>query len=394
MAYETISPNMGLPVPGVGQTSGPQWATDVNSSLNIVDAHDHTSNNGVQITPLAININADLTFASYSATNLATAQFSIQPSFPTSLGSLYVKGVDLYFNDESGNNIRITQSGGIAGSPGSIANLTSPASASYVALSGKFVWQQDSNVAASLDFQSAIFRNTGASSFGLTVRAPAGMAADYTITLPALPASQKIMAMGNDGSITAPFTVDNSTIEIASTVIQVKNSGITNSKILDATITGTKLVDATVTGGKIAASTITGTNIDTSINLPGSTTSIDGHVPFVSNVASTSTPYTIAFGSFNASFNGSGALTAANAAGTTAGVEVSSITSTRINFQISPAMSGTPAVSIGIGLASGTLVSNMYYISGLNGSGFEFNVPATNPSATIIYHIHVTGVRA
>jgi microcystin-dependent protein len=125
---------------------------------------------------------------------------------PTDLGCLYVAGIDLYFNDASGNQIRVTQSGGIAGSPGSIANLTSPATATYVSANGTFVWQSDVNVAANMDLANAILRNSTVSSFGLTLKAPT-LASDYDITLPQLPASNLPVSISATGQMTAaPIT--------------------------------------------------------------------------------------------------------------------------------------------------------------------------------------------
>ena len=46
----------------VSVTPGPDWATNLNTSLDAIDAHDHTSNKGVRIVPSAININAALEF--------------------------------------------------------------------------------------------------------------------------------------------------------------------------------------------------------------------------------------------------------------------------------------------------------------------------------------------
>ena len=51
MANVTLSPNMNLPVPVVGQDPGPDWANNINSSLGILDQHDHTPGKGIQIVP-------------------------------------------------------------------------------------------------------------------------------------------------------------------------------------------------------------------------------------------------------------------------------------------------------------------------------------------------------
>lgn len=206
MAGENSSPNMGLPVPGVGVTDGPQYATDLNSCLALVDAHDHSPGNGVLITPTGLNINADLVFNSNNLTLARSIRFASQSApiaQPTDLDCVYVSGVDLYYNDGNGNQVRITQSGGVAGSPGSISNLTSPASASYVAADSTFVWQSAANTAASLDCESVILRNSTANSKGLTLSPPNAMGADFSITLPALPASNLPVSMSNLGVMSA-----------------------------------------------------------------------------------------------------------------------------------------------------------------------------------------------
>src|SRR4051812_5012966 len=103
MANETTSPNMLLPIPGVGLTDGPTFATDINYCLTIIDSHNHSSGNGVQITPAGININSDLSFGSNNAISLRTARYTSQASLIPASGSdldcVYVSGVDLYYND-------------------------------------------------------------------------------------------------------------------------------------------------------------------------------------------------------------------------------------------------------------------------------------------------------
>lgn len=196
-----LSSNMSLPIPGVGTEPGPNYAFDVNSALTIIDAHDHTPGNGVQITPSGLNINTVLTFSNNFATNLAGVTFFAQGSTPAN-GTIYESGVDLYYVDGVGNNVRITQSGSVAGAPGSISNLAAPASASYVSGSSTFVWQSNTNIAANMDFGAAVFRNLSPNStFGITVQAPAGLASNYSVTLPALPAATSLMTLSSTGAL-------------------------------------------------------------------------------------------------------------------------------------------------------------------------------------------------
>lgn len=201
----TLTPNMQLPVPSVGTEPGPQYASDINSCLTILDGHDHSPGYGTAISPAGMNINADLSFIGNNAIDLRTVRLSPQtaaPSTPSDLGCLYELGVDLYFKDGSGNAVRITQSGAVAGTPGSIANLVSPASASYSAAAKTFTFQSDALTPGHLDGGSVVLRNIVASSPGLTLSPPT-LSGDYTITLPTLPGSTLPLQISSGGTITA-----------------------------------------------------------------------------------------------------------------------------------------------------------------------------------------------
>lgn len=249
----TNSPNMLLPIPGVGNEAGPQYATDINNCLTIVDQHNHSNGSGVQITPSGLNINTVLTFNANFATGLAGLTLTAQSSLPA-INTIYESGNDLYFVDGLGNNVRITQSGGVAGSPGSISNLTSPASASYVAGSQTFVWQSGTSIAANMDAAALIMRNISPNStFALTLQPPAALSSNYSITLPSIPASQKIMTLDNAGAMAAPYTIDGSTLQINANVIGVKPSGITPTELANDSVTTPAILNSAVTRPKLAA---------------------------------------------------------------------------------------------------------------------------------------------
>ena len=245
---------MFLPIPVVGQEPGPDYANDVNNSLTLVDGHDHTTGRGVPITPGALNINAALTFNSNFATNVAGITLSPQGAAPPN-NTVYEAGVDLFFVDGAGNNIRITQAGGVAGTPGSISNLVPPASASYVAVTGTFTFQSDINTAANIDVASVYMRDQSPNSlFALALSPPAGLASNYQIVLPVLPVSQKIVTLDNNGNMTAPYTVDGVTLTITSNIINVlttADNGITTAKIIDNAVTTPKILDFAVTLPKL-----------------------------------------------------------------------------------------------------------------------------------------------
>lgn len=279
------STNMNLPIPQVGVETGPQWATDINSCMTILDGHNHTTGYGVQIPPGGININDDLSFQSNNATLMRSVRFAPQVT-PLAgfadLGCIFESGIDLYYRDGAGNLIRITQSGGVAGSPGSISNLVSPASASYVSASQSFVWQQAANTAANIDCASVLLRNTTANSKALTLAPPLAMGSNYSITLPSLPPAQQFVTLDNSGNMAAPYSVDGSTIQVQSNIIKVPTAGITATqlatdsvttvKIADQNVTTAKIADSNVTTVKILDGNVTSSKLQSGISLPSNAT--------------------------------------------------------------------------------------------------------------------------
>lgn len=273
-----ITPNMSLTVPGVGTEAGPQYATEINQDLNLLDAHDHTAGRGIAIVPAAMNINTALTFANNFATNVAGVNLQPQSSTPA-INTVYESGVDLFYVDGNGNNVQLTSGGGVAGSPGNITGLTPPASVSYISASSTFVFQSDTNIAANLDVGSVLLRNlTPNSTFALTLSAPAALTNNYNVRLPILPASQSFMTIDNLGNIGAPALYPLTSADIASATILSSNiaaATILGSNIANATITSANLAPGAVTSAQLgAAPTIASSAITAYSNFMTSETSI------------------------------------------------------------------------------------------------------------------------
>lgn len=194
-----------LPVPVVGEDPGPQWATDINSCLGAIDSHNHTTGQGVPITPAAININTDLLMNGNNLTTARTVRFNPQTgtlSGLSDLGCLYEVNADLYYNDGAGNKIRITQSGSVTGSSGTITGLPSgTASASYSG--GTFTFQSATNTPAAMNVGNVIIGQEVASGYNVTLEASPSQAANYVLVLPAVaPNSNQVLISDGSGNFT------------------------------------------------------------------------------------------------------------------------------------------------------------------------------------------------
>lgn len=117
MPNTVTSPNMNIITPVTGVEVGPAWASELQAALfSTIDAHDHSSGKGVQVTPAGLNINADLAFGSNNGTALRSARFTQQAS-PLALGPdvgcLYDVLGDAYWNNASGTAIQLTKNGAV-----------------------------------------------------------------------------------------------------------------------------------------------------------------------------------------------------------------------------------------------------------------------------------------
>lgn len=202
---------MGLRLPTPGQCgglgfepAGLSWMELLNSSLSSVDQHTHAPGFGSQIPSAGLNINADVAWGSNNLTGLRSARFSaisLGSLASADKGCLIVSGVDLYYVDTLGNHVQITASGGVAGTPGSIGSLTSPALATYTAASKLFSFTSSSGFAAGISGGPLVLTDSSLSSGkAATIAVPAGLASNYNLTLPgALPASDGLMVLSTTG---------------------------------------------------------------------------------------------------------------------------------------------------------------------------------------------------
>lgn len=320
-----------LRIPAVGDEAGPDYALDVNFDLaSILDSHDHTPGRGVQITPAALNINTALPINNNFITNIAGLTLMAQSSTPA-INTIYESGVDLFFVDGIGNNIRLTQSGGVAGTPGSIGGLAPPASVTYSSGSQTFVFQSGIGIAANLDGGSLLMRNLSPNStFALTLSPPSSLANDYTITMPLPPGAPSFLAMDSSGTITAAPT------------------------ILGALTTSNLSPTAGILGTQIAAATINGSNLVSNIDLAGNLVTENGKAVVIANTNAASSLAII-----RCAFNSSGGLVSGEGASAVLGSPGAYAISFSTAFADVPMIQITPAAFAVVGFTTSVASSSV-----------------------------------
>lgn len=204
MANTTISPNMFMPVPTVGVDPGPDWATNVDACLSIIDSHNHTSGQGVQITPAGMNINVDLPMNGNNLISVRSIRWTSQSvaiSDPADLTCAYVLGGELFYIDDAGNQVQLTLNGSPAGATGTITGLPSgTASASFAGTT--FTFQSATNTPASINGGPLKIAQAVVGGFGVTISADATQSGDYALTLPpALPSAQSYVTSDASGNL-------------------------------------------------------------------------------------------------------------------------------------------------------------------------------------------------
>jgi hypothetical protein len=117
---------MNLTLPVVGKTIGPIWATMVNTAIEAIDNHDHSSGKGKLVPTSSLRISGDIDFTpsttAYGVKNLSYARFTDLNAAglpaPTNESVLYSWKNDLWWNHDSGTGagtpVQITQNGVVA----------------------------------------------------------------------------------------------------------------------------------------------------------------------------------------------------------------------------------------------------------------------------------------
>lgn len=206
-----LTPNMSLIQPVIGTDTGLTWEQAANANSQTVDQHNHSPGQGVPINQTGFVLTGDFSFLNFNATALRSSRYTPQTAplaGATDLGCLYVSGVDLWFNDVSGNQVQMTSGGAVLATSSGISSGTATASFS----SGVLVVLAASLTPANIKGGSLLLGNNIASSKYLTLSPPSAMAANYGLTLPAIPVSTKFLTLDTSGNIATASSISASQI--------------------------------------------------------------------------------------------------------------------------------------------------------------------------------------
>lgn len=111
--------NLILPDVSGPATAGPEWAAELNAALQRLDLHDHSSGQGLKITPAGLNINADLTLNNnnlVAANKVGMKNQSAALSGVSNANSISIVNGNLYITNSGGTPVQITNGNSIVSS--------------------------------------------------------------------------------------------------------------------------------------------------------------------------------------------------------------------------------------------------------------------------------------
>lgn len=187
-----FTPNLNLELPVIGVSTGPEWGSAINQNLEVIDTHNHTPGRGRPIPIEAVEFSGNLNLNSQNINNSRTIRFNNSLSAIPATGddqrALYVKDGELFFNDQSGNEVRMTLSGAVdVAATGAIQALTAPASAVYDGVEGLFTFSQNTDFRADMAIGSLFLADPlvqNSKTITLKTPASASIAVPFDITLP------------------------------------------------------------------------------------------------------------------------------------------------------------------------------------------------------------------
>lgn len=247
----TTTPDMKLSKPTEGVTPGPDWATELNSSLDLIDAHDHSTDKGVKVTPSGLNINGDLPFNSNFATNAGGYQFALIAA-PSINNVMYVDtSGNLRYKNAMGDFAIMNPMGEIAG--GFTGDYTSTdAEANYNDGIKTYRFWQDAGITANVDVGAVNIYENVLSANAITLQSPTALASAYSLTLPtALAGSNNLPVISSTAGVLSYN--DQSVTTASAPTFATVNTGQGNNELYpmdQAVLTSSAVTFATVDTGQ------------------------------------------------------------------------------------------------------------------------------------------------
>lgn len=234
--------NMNMTLPTVGGSTD-TWGTTLNTALeDVIDVHDHTSGKGVRVPSSGLNINADLTFAGNSATNLEAVAFAGVASYSTGM-SLWVDSDDneLYWRTSGGTDVQITNGAALDSSTlGGITGdySTTDADVEYDDGNKQYKFMQDdapSEIWAKMKCGDIHLGEDAAVTTFVRLQSPSSLSASYDWIYPAaLPAAEALVSVDASGNLAVPFTLPSAPSKQAK--LELSAAGAISTKTSDTLI--------------------------------------------------------------------------------------------------------------------------------------------------------------
>lgn len=203
---------LNLDLPTVGATEGPEYATKVYAAFIAI-----SDDLEAKVTPDEISVNADFSLmasgTSYGLTDADRIRFTEKGSLPgaTITGSLFAYDDELYFQDGSGTNVKMTTGGAVAGAAGNVSTTGSPAYATSgveILWSGGDTEYRFKDGPGATDFASVVFADAEFRQGAFTMTMSSLVTTDYAVIYPATaPGSQVIQQIDGSGNVTFSNTI-------------------------------------------------------------------------------------------------------------------------------------------------------------------------------------------
>lgn len=239
-----IGESQGITLPVVGSTVGPTWATALNTALTTLITSVETA-----VTPQGMNINSYLEFNGEEARELGATGFDNKTSAfsgSANIRKVYVRDGELYFNDGSANEVKLTSGGSlnasaIAGIGGDYGG-SNPASVTFTDSTNTYAFLDNTAGAlrAIIDCGQVLIRESLTAGYAVKLTNPTGMVADTTRTFAAaLPGSTSLVTCSSAG--VEAFTRDPSVDTITIAAAKAKHGELTSLVAASnyRTVTGT-----------------------------------------------------------------------------------------------------------------------------------------------------------